>query len=51
METVRKGKALKDPAKWAEYVAMMKENNVPDWYIKSCEKLNICFQRHMPQHM
>ena len=31
METVRKGKALKDPAKWAEYVSLMKEHNVPDW--------------------
>lgn len=38
METVRKGKALKDPAKWEEYKALMKEHNVPDWYIKSCEK-------------
>ena len=38
METVRKGKALKDPEKWAEYVALMKEHDVPDWYIKSCEK-------------
>ena len=45
METVRKGKALKDPAKWAEYVAMMKENNVPDWYIKSCEKIKYMFPK------
>ncbi len=45
METVRKGKALKDPAKWAEYVALMKENNVPDWYIKSCEKIKYMFPK------
>ena len=45
METVRKGKALKDPAKWAEYVAMMKENNVPEWYIKSCEKIKYMFPK------
>lgn len=51
METVRKGKALKDPAKWAEYVAMMKENKVPEWYIKSCEKSNICFLKHTQQLM
>lgn len=38
METVRKGKALKDPAKWEEYKTLMKEHNVPEWYIKSCEK-------------
>ena len=45
METVRKGKALKDPAKWAEYVAMMKENKVPEWYIKSCEKIKYMFPK------
>ena len=45
METVRKGKALKDPAKWAEYVALMKEHNVPDWYIKSCEKIKYMFPK------
>ena len=28
METVRKGKALKDPAKWAEYVSLMKEHHL-----------------------
>ncbi len=26
METVRKGKALKDPAKWEEFKAIMKKN-------------------------
>ena len=45
METVRKGKALKDPAKWAEYVALMKEHDVPDWYIKSCEKIKYMFPK------
>ena len=45
METVRKGKALKDPAKWAEYVELMKEHNVPDWYIKSCEKIKYMFPK------
>lgn len=45
METVRKGKALKDPAKWAEYVKMMKEHDVPDWYIKSCEKIKYMFPK------
>ncbi len=45
METVRKGKALKDPEKWAEYVSLMKEHNVPDWYIKSCEKIKYMFPK------
>ena len=45
METVRKGKALKDPAKWAEYVALMKEHDVPEWYIKSCEKIKYMFPK------
>ncbi len=45
METVRKGKALKDPEKWAEYVKIMKEHDVPDWYIKSCEKIKYMFPK------
>ena len=45
METVRKGKALKDPEKWAEFVALMKEHDVPEWYIKSCEKIKYMFPK------
>ena len=45
METVRKGKALKDPAKWAEFKALMKEHDVPDWYIESCEKIKYMFPK------
>ncbi len=45
METVRKGKALKDKEKWAQNVALMKEHNVPDWYIKSCEKIKYMFPK------
>ena len=45
METVRKGKALKDPAKWEEYKSMMREHDVPEWYIKSCEKIKYMFPK------
>ena len=45
METVRKGKALKDPEKWAEYEAMMREHDVPEWYIDSCRKIKYMFPK------
>jgi DNA polymerase-3 subunit alpha (Gram-positive type) len=44
METVRKGKALKDP-KWSEYEALMRENEVPEWYIDSCRKIKYMFPK------
>lgn len=45
METVRKGKALKDPKKWAEYEALMREHKVPEWYINSCKKIKYMFPK------
>ena len=45
METVRKGKALKDPAKWEEFKGIMKQYDIPDWYIKSCEKIKYMFPK------
>jgi DNA polymerase-3 subunit alpha (Gram-positive type) len=44
METVRKGKALKDP-KFPEYEAQMRECNVPEWYIESCKKIKYMFPK------
>lgn len=44
METVRKGKALKDP-KWSEYEELMRENDVPEWYIDSCKKIKYMFPK------
>jgi DNA polymerase-3 subunit alpha (Gram-positive type) len=40
MESVRKGKGLKD-----DWIAAMKENNVPDWYIASCKKIKYMFPK------
>ena len=45
MEVVRKGKALKDKEQWAAYRKIMEENNVPEWYIKSCEKIKYMFPK------
>jgi DNA polymerase-3 subunit alpha (Gram-positive type) len=40
MERVRKGRGLS-----AEQETAMRENKVPDWYIESCKKINICFRK------
>ena len=45
METVRKGKALKDPAKWEEFKEIMKKYDIPDWYVGSCEKIKYMFPK------
>lgn len=44
METVRKGKALKDP-KFPEYEELMRKHNVPEWYIESCKKIKYMFPK------
>ena len=40
MESVRKGKGLQE-----EWIATMKEHNVPDWYIWSCKKIKYMFPK------
>ena len=45
MELVRKGQALKNPEKWAEFEAMMREKEVPEWYIDSCRKIKYMFPK------
>ncbi len=45
MEVVRKGKATKDPEKWKEYEELMREHNVPEWYMESCKKIKYMFPK------
>ncbi|EOL47643.1 DNA polymerase III, alpha subunit, Gram-positive type [Enterococcus phoeniculicola ATCC BAA-412] len=46
METVRKGQWNKIPDDLRDtYLAAMKENNVPDWYIDSCSKIKYMFPK------
>ncbi len=40
MEKVRKGKGLTE-----EQEALMKEHDVPDWYIESCKKIKYMFPK------
>ena len=40
MEQVRKGRGLTD-----EDIKLMKQFDVPDWYIESCLRSNTCFRK------
>ena len=40
MESVRKGKGLTE-----DFEKVMKENNVPDWYIESCKRIKYMFPK------
>ena len=40
MESVRKGKGLKP-----EWIELMKEHDVPQWYIESCLKIKYMFPK------
>lgn len=45
MEFVRKGKASRDKETWSEYVEIMKEANIPEWFIDSCYKIKYMFPK------
>ena len=47
MEFVRKGRASKpkDKELWQEYEQLMKDSNIPDWFIGSCAKIKYMFPK------
>ncbi len=45
MEFVRKGKAPANPEKWSTYADLMRQSNVPEWYIWSCSKIKYMFPK------
>ena len=45
MELVRKGRQKKMKDKWDEYKKLLKEKNIPDWYIDSCDKIKYMFPK------
>ena len=45
MEFVRKNKKTSDMAGWLEYQKYMREHNVPEWYIWSCDKIEYMFPK------
>ena len=44
-EFVRKGKASKEPDKWIEFVDIMKDGKIPEWFIKTCGKIKYMFPK------
>ena len=45
MEFVRKGQPSKNKEKWEEYAKAMKDKNIKEWYIESCEKIKYMFPK------
>ena len=45
MEFVRKGKPSKDFEKWKEFEQQMKDANIEDWFIDSCQKIKYMFPK------
>lgn len=45
MEFVRKGKASKEPDKWATFEKEMQEAGIENWFIDSCRKIKYMFPK------
>jgi len=45
MEFVRKGRASKQPDLWKDYVKIMKDNDIEEWFINSCAKIKYMFPK------
>ncbi len=46
MESVRKGKVANGAEpKWPEYEQLLREKNIPEWYIDSCKKIKYMFPK------
>ena len=45
MEFVRKGKASKQPDIWADYVKIMRDADIEEWFINSCAKIKYMFPK------
>lgn len=44
-EFVRKGKAKKEPDKWVDFVGIMRDFDVPEWFIECCHKIQYMFPK------
>jgi len=45
MEFVRKGLPSSNSSKWNEFIAILREHQVPEWYIWSCGKIKYMFPK------
>ncbi len=44
-EFIRRGKAAKNPESWEGFKMIMRQHNIPEWYIWSCGKIKYMFPK------